>query len=204
MCADCGHLADEIHDLEQAGATSFHLDIMDGIWVPNFALSWSQVEYCRKQTKLPLEVHLMVDNIEPHIKFIKNNCIQLVYIHAENHNIIKFINELHILGANVGLAVNPETSISKIRNLLPEITHILAMRVPPGFAGQKPLKEYDEKIKQLAFQYPNIHITIDGGVTLQDITEFSKFGVKGFVLGTSSIFGKKMTYQQLLGKLSNN
>ena len=67
MCADYGHFADEIDNLENAGVTSFHIDIMDGIFVPNFALSWGQVAYCRTHTKLPLEAHLMVENIDPHI-----------------------------------------------------------------------------------------------------------------------------------------
>ena len=90
MCADYGHFADEIDNLENAGVTSFHIDIMDGIFVPNFALSWGQVAYCRTHTKLPLEAHLMVENIEPHINFIlrklfKNPCSQ-----AELNKIVPF------------------------------------------------------------------------------------------------------------------
>ena len=191
MCADYGHFADEIDNLEKAGATSFHIDIMDGVFVKNFAMSWGQVAYCRNHTKLPLEVHLMVDNIEPHIDFILKFGIDLVYLHVENKNTIRAIDILKMADINVGLAVNPETSIEMFEQLLPKVNRLLAMRVHPGFAGQKPIEKNDEKIKYIAQKYRNIEVSIDGGVSLKNIEEFADFGVKGFVLGTSSIFGKK-------------
>ncbi len=198
MCADYGHFSDEIVNLEKAGATSFHIDIMDGIWVPNFALSWDHVAYCRKKSKLPLEIHLMVENIDPHINFILKYRSDLVYIHVENQKAVQQIDKLAELGINVGLAVNPETSIEQFEHLLPKINKVLAMRVRPGFVGQRPLENNDEKIKHLAKMHPRISVTIDGGVSLKNIDEFSTYGVNGFVLGTSSIFCKQESYQQLL------
>lgn len=203
MCADYGHFADEIDNLENAGVTSFHIDIMDGIFVPNFALSWGQVAHCRTHTKLPLEAHLMVENIEPHINFILKCGVNLVYVHVENEKAVRAIDSLKGRGINVGLAVNPETSIDKFKHLLPEINKILAMRVRPGFAGQRPIDENDKKIKYLVQKYPNIEVTIDGGVSLKNIEEFAACGVKGFVLGTASIFGKKESYQLLLQHFIN-
>lgn len=94
MCADYGHFADEIDNLENAGVTSFHIDIMDGIFVPKFALSWGQVAYCRTHTKLPLEAHLMVENIEPHINFILKCGVNLVYVHVENEKAVRAIDSL--------------------------------------------------------------------------------------------------------------
>ena len=203
MCADYGHFADEIDDLEKAGATSFHIDIMDGIWVPNFAMSWDHVAYCRKHTKIPLEAHLMVENIEPHIDFILKYGVNLVYVHVENEKAVRAIDKLVELGVNVGLAVNPETSIEQFEYLLPKINKVLAMRVRPGFAGQKPLENNDEKIKYLAKIHPRVEVSIDGGVSLKNIEEFAACGVKGFILGTTSIFGKQESYQQLLQPFVN-
>lgn len=81
MCADQGYFAEEVKQLEAAGATTFHMDIMDGEFVPNFALSWAQVGYCRKISKLNLEAHLMVKNIKAHLPFVYSCGISKVFLH---------------------------------------------------------------------------------------------------------------------------
>ena len=116
---------------------------------------------------------------------------------------VPFLEYLALISDVYKRQVNPETSIDKFKHLLPEINKILAMRVRPGFAGQRPIDENDKKIKYLVQKYPNIEVSIDGGVSLKNIEEFAACGVKGFVLGTASIFGKKESYQLLLQHFIN-
>lgn len=175
---------------------------MDGVYVPNFALSWDQVAYCRKRTNLPLEVHLMVEDLKPHINFILNCRVDVVYLHVENEVILESIDRLKSMGIHVGLAINPETTIESFESLIDRIDSVLMMRVKPGFAGQKPIDGVDEKIFNLIKAYPNLCVTVDGAVTHQVVQKLSEKGVRGFVLGTSCLFHKAQSYKETLQALS--
>lgn len=201
MCADSGHFAEEIANLEAAGADSFHIDIMDGEFVNNFALSWSEVRQFRQLTDLPFEAHLMVRNLEVHIPFAQASGVKLVYIHVEHSNVAKGLELIANFGMQAGLAINPDTPLERIEPFAKQIDSILMMRVRPGFAGQKALSEYDSRLDDILKKYPHKEITIDGAVTPDVISSMSRKGATGFVLGTSSLFGKKEPYRKILQQL---
>lgn len=203
MCANYGNLEKEVHELEQGGIDSFHIDIMDGRYVPNFAMSLNDMAYIRSATKLPLDVHLMIEH--------PNNMIELflshlrrgdtVYIHpeAEYHpstTLQKIINA----GMIPGIAINPGTSIETIMEMLRIVKKVLVMSVNPGNAGQMYLPYVGKKITKLLALKDEMDIEIywDGACSSDKILEYAPKGVSGFVLGTTLLFGQKKPYGEVI------
>lgn len=203
MCANYGNLEREVKKLENAGIDSFHIDIMDGRYVPNFAMSLNDMRYIRSATNKPLDVHLMVEHPNNTIElFIKNlNEGDTIYIHpeAEYHpstTLQKIINA----GMIPGIAINPGTSIETIMEMLRIVDKVLVMSVNPGNAGQMYLPYVGQKIDKLLTmkQDMNFELFWDGACSADKIREFAPKGVKGFVLGTTLLFGKETSYEETL------
>ena len=194
MCADIARLEQEIIEFEQAGIDGFHMDIMDGQFVPNFALGIQDLEAVRKLTDIMVDAHLMITNPSKKIDLFLNLGLNLIYVHPESDNQIELVlDKIRQKQIQVGLAINPETSIESIKSLLPLVDKVLVMTVSPGFAGQKYIEEMDEKIKELVTHQTNqgFDIVVDGAISAERISFLSKMGVEGFVLGTSSnLFNK--------------
>lgn len=201
MCADLGHLAREVSELDIAGADVFHMDIMDGDFVPNFALSWQDVKAVRKATRKLVDAHLMVRKPEVHLPFAFEAKVDIIYVHFESENILTNLRAIREKGIKVGLAINPETSPDDVSDLLPSIDRLLIMRVHPGFAGQKPLPKVEKKIAEFVRIKRNFLIGIDGAVSPDVVTYWSAHGVDEFILGTSALFGKCESYADLLTRL---
>ena len=152
MCADFGNLENEVKNLEEGGIDSFHIDIMDGRYVPNFAMSLNDMRFIAKSTKKPLDVHLMIEHPNNQISLFLNNLRlgDTVYIHpeAEYHpstTLQKIIDE----GMIPGIAINPGTSVETVVEMLRIVKKVLVMSVNPGNAGQMYLPYVGKKISGL-------------------------------------------------------
>ena len=203
MCADYGNMEKEVENLEKGGIDSFHIDIMDGRYVPNFAMSLNDMKYIAGATGKPLDVHLMIEH--------PNNCINLflnnlrkgdtVYIHpeAEYHPsppLQKIINADMI----PGIAINPGTSVETVMEMLRIVKKVLVMSVNPGNAGQMYLPYVGKKITKLLALKEDMDFEIywDGACSADKILEYAPKGVRGFVLGTTLLFGKERPYGETL------
>lgn len=204
MCANFDCLRDEVEALDQAGADIFHIDIMDGRFVPNFGMGIQDVACIRRLTKKPMDAHLMIEQPGDYVELFAELGADLVYIHPEaDRHPTRTLGKLRDAGVKAGLAINPGTSVEAVRELLPLTDYLLAMTVNPGFAGQKYLEFVNRKLEVLAGMKAEygFSLMVDGAISPQKIEELSALGVDGFVLGTSALFGKEESYQTILRRL---
>lgn len=138
MCADFGSLSTEISNLEEAGVTGYHIDIMDGQFVPNFGMGLQDLEFIRKSTKKPIDVHLMVNNPNNHINLFANIGVDIIYIHPEaDMHPRRTLQKIKQKNIKAGIALNPGTSIESIKPLLNIVDYVMIMTVNPGFGWTK-------------------------------------------------------------------
>ncbi len=203
MCADYGNLEKEVKNLEEGGIDSFHIDIMDGRYVPNFAMSLNDMRYIARAAKKPLDVHLMIEH--------PNNRIQLflrqlregdtVYIHPEaEYHPSTTLQSIIDAGMVPGIAINPGTSVETVMEMLRIVKKVLVMSVNPGNAGQMYLPYVGKKITKLLSIKEDMDFEIywDGACSADKILEYAPKGVAGFVLGTTLLFGKDTPYGKTL------
>lgn len=204
MCADFTELKQEVSQLDEAGVDMFHMDIMDGDFVPNMALGIEDYKAVRSLTKTPMDAHLMVQNPSNYVQMFKDAGANRLYIHPEADQIpTSTLKTIRDLGMEAGIAINPGTSVSSIEPLLNLVDAVLVMTVNPGFAGQKYLGFVNKKIDQLVSlgQEYKFEVFVDGAIAPDKVTMLSNKGVTGFVLGTSSLFGKDKSYKSLVEEL---
>ncbi|MEB6333781.1 ribulose-phosphate 3-epimerase [Staphylococcus pseudoxylosus] len=206
MCANFGDLANEVKKLEEANVSGYHIDIMDGQFVPNFGMGLQDLEVIRKNTKKLVDVHLMINNPEKHINLFAKMGVDIIYIHPESElHPAKTLQTIKQKNIKAGIAINPGTSVETIKPLLHIIDYIMVMTVNPGFAGQKYLDYVDYKIEELledSFKSQfNYTVFVDGAISPERIDKLSTMGVQGFVLGTSSLFNKKKDYKTIINSL---
>lgn len=204
MCAKFGHLEKEIKDLEDAGIDMFHLDVMDGAFVPNFGMGLQDIEYIARTSKVMCDVHLMISHAIDYIDLFKDLGIKLMYVHSENDpHIARTLQSIKNAGMLAGLAINPGTSLDTVKYLLHLVDYVLIMSVNPGFAGQQYIEFVDDKFKEfcdLKDQY-DYKVMIDGACSPEKIEQLSRIGVDGFILGTSALFNKDKTYKEIVKEL---
>ncbi|GAA3019399.1 ribulose-phosphate 3-epimerase [Tetragenococcus solitarius] len=206
MCADFSKLESEMTYLNKANVDVYHVDVMDGVFVPNFALGIEDLKAIKKLTDKPVDVHLMISHPNQYVEQFADLGADIIYFHPETDPFpISTINKIKNKGKKVGVAVNPETSLAYIKELLPLCDYLLIMTVVPGFAGQKYLEFVNEKIKdaiKLTTQF-NFEVMVDGAISAEKVHELSTLGVRGFILGTSALFNKEENYSDLIDKLKN-
>lgn len=192
MCADFGHLANEVSELEAAGANGFHLDLMDGQYVPNYGMGIPSISWVAKNAHVPCDVHMMSQNPSRYVDRILDLGVRVVYLHPDTDpGIEATLTHVRERGAHPGIAVNPEVSVAEVRDLLPLVDYVLVMTVHPGFAGQKWIDSVDPKIAELSVLGAQLgfKVVVDGNCSRQNITKALGLGATGFVLGTASLFG---------------
>lgn len=205
MCADFSCLEKEIEDLERGGIDIFHLDVMDGSFVPNFGMGLQDIEYICQKAKKPCDVHLMITNPGDYVETFARLGVQIIYIHPEtDKHACRTLQKIKDAGAQAGIALNPGTSFDSIKDLLYLCDYVLVMSVNPGFAGQDYLDFVTPKFKKLvekAKKYGGYKVMIDGACSVEKIKLLSAIGVEGFILGTSALFNKGRSYTDICGEL---
>lgn len=204
MCADFSNIKQEVQALDQADIDIFHMDVMDGNFVPNMALGVEDYRAVRQATEKPMDVHLMVQNPQKMVPIFADLGADIMYIHPEADPMpTSTLLDIKKRGIKPGIAINPGTSVNMIHELLPLVDYVLVMTVNPGFAGQAYLNFVNSKIDELSelkaeFDY---QLMVDGAISPQKIASLSKHGVDGFIVGTSSLFGKKQSYTDIVKDL---
>jgi len=190
LSADFSRLGEEIRAVEKAGADLIHLDIMDGHFVPNITAGPILVEAARKVTKLPLDVHLMIENPEKYIPDFAEAGADSITIHVETAG-KKALQLIRKCGAKPAIALNPETPLSKVIPFLSNVQMVLVMTVHPGFGGQKFIASCLQKVSRLRKiidrKSLTVEIEVDGGINTDNISDVSDAGATIFVAG-SAIF----------------
>ena len=190
LSADFSKLGDDIKRLEESGADMIHVDVMDGHFVPNLTIGPPVIKSLRKYTKLPFDVHLMIDPVHKYIKDYSDAGADIITFHPEaTKNIPETINLIKSFNKKVGISLNPNTKINAAEEHLDKIDLILIMSVYPGFGGQKFMGEVVQKIKDLdkirKEKNLNFKIEIDGGINFETSKIAIEAGVDILVSGTT-------------------
>ena len=190
LSADFSRLGDDIKKLEESGADMIHVDVMDGHFVPNLTIGPPVIKSLRKYTKLPFDVHLMIDPVHKYIKDYSDAGADIITFHPEaTKNILETINLIKSLNKKVGISLNPDTKVSAAEEHLDKIDLILIMSVHPGFGGQKFINDVVKKIENLdkirKEKKLNFKIEIDGGINFETSKIAINAGVDILVSGTT-------------------
>jgi ribulose-phosphate 3-epimerase len=204
LSADGSKLGEEILAVEKAGAGWIHIDVMDGNFVPNITMGPSIISNLRKITKLPFDVHLMVENPEKHIESFHRAGADIITVHVEaSSHLNRTINLIKSLGLRAGVSLNPATSLTQIEEIIHYIDLLLIMTVNPGFAGQQFIGTSLSKIarakKMLESMPRKPLLEVDGGVNQKNIGDVAGAGADVIVAG-SAIFGSD-DYQKTIASL---
>ena len=195
LSADFGRLGEEVKAVESAGADLIHVDVMDGHFVPNITIGPLVVSALSKITKLPLDVHLMIENPDKYIQPFAKAGAGIISIHAEaSKDLENDIEKIKQLGVKPAVVLNPKSGIKMIEKVLDKVAMVLLMTVNPGFEGQKFMPEVVAKIKELRSiiekRKLNVDIEVDGGINLQTAQEAVRAGANVLVAGSAIYWSK--------------
>jgi ribulose-phosphate 3-epimerase len=195
LTANFGNLENEIIMLNNSEADWIHLDIMDGVFVPNISFGFPVIEYIKKVAKKPLDVHLMIVDPDKYLAKFKAAGADILNVHYEAcTHLNRTVNEIRKLGMKAAVTVNPHTPVSLLKNILPFIDMVLIMTVNPGYGGQAFIMESYNKIAELRNMIDSgaydVLIEVDGGIDLKNASELIATGVDVLVAG-NTIFSSK-------------
>jgi ribulose-phosphate 3-epimerase len=193
LSADFRRLGEQIAEVEQAGASYIHVDVMDGHFTPNLTVGPFIVEWVRKATKLPIDAHLMIENPDNFIGAFARAGANMISVHPEaTYHLDRTLNHIRQAGCQAGVVLNPATPLAMIEEVVAEIDYVLLMSVNPGFGGQKFIPSSLDKLRRLRnlihMKSSPARIEIDGGVGLNNVAEVVAAGAEILVAG-SAVFG---------------
>ncbi|NLN82229.1 MAG: ribulose-phosphate 3-epimerase [Clostridiales bacterium] len=194
MCAPPDKVMEYIRAFERNDIEYLHIDVMDGSFVPNYALGIDYIKQLRKLTDIPLDIHLMINRPEEKLEWLDIRQNEYVSVHYESTaHIHRAVSRIREYGAKPMLAINPATPVNVIEYLANDIDAVLVMAVNPGFAGQKLIPQSLKKISDvkkllISLGRPDIEIEVDGNVSFENAKKMREAGADIFVAGTSSIF----------------
>lgn len=201
MCVDFGNLNHLLKMFEEEGVNYLHIDVMDGHFVPNLMLGTSFVDYLRKNTKIPLDFHFMVENAVTKLDWFQIQEGDIVTVHVESSwNVLDSLIHIRKLGAKAVLAISPQTQVASVMHLLDYVDGVCIMLVIPGFAGQTLIRGMEDKIQWLAkYRYENkapFFIEVDGHVCTNNVLSLENAGADVFVAGTSLLGRDPKLYRE--------
>ncbi|MEK3989526.1 MULTISPECIES: ribulose-phosphate 3-epimerase [Robertmurraya] len=195
LSADFSKLGEEIKDVERGGADYIHVDVMDGHFVPNITIGPLIVEAIRPITKLPLDVHLMIENPDQYIEAFANAGADYLTVHVEAcKHLHRTIHYIKSFGVKAGVVLNPATPVQTIEHVIDDIDMVLLMTVNPGFGGQKFIEQVLPKIRQVKELVDkkglSVEIEVDGGVNEETARKCVEAGANVLVAG-SAIYNER-------------
>jgi ribulose-phosphate 3-epimerase len=188
LAADTGRLAAGVQSAVAAGADGLHVDIMDAHFVPNLSFGPNVVAMAREQGDVYLSVHLMMDNPDKYLRPFIEAGADLLMIHIEaDYPVRNSLRDIRSLGIKSGITINPDTPAAAIYHLVDEelVDEVLVMSVHPGFGGQSFIPEVLPKIAAIRTRYPELDISIDGGINLENCVTAAEHGANVFIAGTT-------------------
>jgi ribulose-phosphate 3-epimerase len=207
LSADFARLGEEIAAVEQAGAEVIHIDVMDGHFVPNITIGPLVVQAARRVTRLPLDVHLMIENPDRYLDAFAEAGADWITVHVETgYHLHRTVRRIRDLGKKCGVVLNPATPLATLDYLLAEVDLVMLMSVNPGFGGQSFIPSALDKVRALKALIDQrglaAGIEVDGGITPATIGEVYAAGANIFVAG-SAVFGKQ-DYAKEIAALKTN
>ncbi len=205
LSADFGRLGERVAEATKAGADYIHIDVMDGHFVPQITIGATVVAAIRPWTNLPLDVHLMIEAPEHHIDQFADAGADIITVHIEAcphiHQVVQTIKDAEV---KAGVALNPETPIEMLKEILPSLDLVLVMTVNPGFGGQSFIEDMVDKIARLRTELDKkglaTELEVDGGINAEIAPRVVQAGARVLVAG-AAVFHQGETVKEALGKI---